>query len=516
MPHVNSTLAELPLLDQAAYFTPHLIYRYFSPKWFPAVLMSASGTLTLVVGSYATLSRPRHAADPEDDAESPLYDVSDNDGCEFWLKLPRDAANVNGLKMDLTDAVLFPVLAAGTLLGMYKIIERQQWLLLAVLNGYVVFSVLPATYATTKYILMAVARNVTYWLGLQGNLAAVFRRLRLTLSQGSGLPEGLLEPLTPETLKMEKSEVSRFKRFMRTENGIELLKIPRVSSREAKLSVVFDVRNIVSLILGVFMLVLMYYFNPVLRSTYALPDVNWIVSNATATVFAVYGCKLIRVPSVKVAAILLAALFCYDIYFVFASPVMMAVATQVRLPTLLRFPIAPTHILTWDEAKSTQVAALATRELLLGLGDIVIPSVLSALCLRYDHHRYYEAKKEAFHRLRQVPLRYFAAAVCSYAVALSATAVVSVQFGHGQPALLYIVPAMLAAVLGTAWRCDELKTLWLYSEMFAQYEGTEKVEPKKTNVMVVDSVVYTFADTDEESDDTYIIGESTDEDSEDE
>lgn len=37
-------------------------------------------------------------------------------------------------------------------------------------------------------------------------------------------------------------------------------------------------------------------------------------------------------------------------------------------------------------------------------------------------------------------------------------------FDHGQPALLYLVPACLGSVLINAWRLDELKELWEFNE----------------------------------------------------
>lgn len=51
-------------------------------------------------------------------------------------------------------------------------------------------------------------------------------------------------------------------------------------------------------------------------------------------------------------------------------------------------------------------------------------------------------------------------------------------FEHGQPALLYLVPACLGAVLINAVRLGELDKLWEYTE--ENFVDDDKA-PKKTN-----------------------------------
>ena len=70
-------------------------------------------------------------------------------------------------------------------------------------------------------------------------------------------------------------------------------------------------------------------------------------------------------------ALLLSGLFFYDIFWVFGTPVMVTVAKSLDAPIKLLFPRAG-------------AAAGESPFAMLGLGDIVIPGIFVALCLRYD------------------------------------------------------------------------------------------------------------------------------------
>lgn len=63
-------------------------------------------------------------------------------------------------------------------------------------------------------------------------------------------------------------------------------------------------------------------------------------------------------------------LFFYDIFFVFGTDVMLTVAKSIDAPIKLLFPR------NWS--------ADPPEFSLLGLGDIVLPGVFIAMCLRFD------------------------------------------------------------------------------------------------------------------------------------
>lgn len=166
---------------------------------------------------------------------------------------------------------------------------------------------------------------------------------------------------------------------------------------------------------------------------------------------------------------LLILLFFYDIFFVFGTDVMLTVAKGINAPIKLLFPKDYT-----DPAKP--------QFSLLGLGDIVIPGIFVSLCLRFDflkslNKKHLEAliRKEGegedvstMRYLAKQALEcsksYFLAVNIGYLLAIICTVVVMLIFDHGQPALLYLVPGCLIAVLTTALIKGELSLMWEFTE----------------------------------------------------
>ena len=116
---------------------------------------------------------------------------------------------------------------------------------------------------------------------------------------------------------------------------------------------------------------------------------------------------------------------------------------------------------------------------LLGLGDIVLPGIFIAMCLRYDIQKtidkakahasidagnWQHVHKELLQQAESAPRPYFHGAIISYLLAILATVVVMLIFEHGQPALLYLVPACLLSVLVNAFRLGEIRSIWQYQE----------------------------------------------------
>lgn len=172
----------------------------------------------------------------------------------------------------------------------------------------------------------------------------------------------------------------------------------------------------------------------------------WTTNNLLGIAFATQGIERLALGQFSVAALLLSGLFFYDIFMVFYTPLMVSVATKLDGPIKLLFP-------------RVQMDPEAQQFSLLGLGDIVVPGIAIALLLRYDALRAVRAGKfsvagvplaskalldDPFQAISaSFPKPMFNAAMWAYAAGLMATVVVMVSFNHAQPALLYLVPAVL-------------------------------------------------------------------------
>lgn len=95
---------------------------------------------------------------------------------------------------------------------------------------------------------------------------------------------------------------------------------------------------------------------------------------------------------------------------------------------------------------------------LLGLGDIVLPGLFIAMCLRYDVLRFAQRHlssdaqpQEVWDTMRKAvvkaPKNYFFGSIFGYFVAIMVTVAIMIIFDHGQPALLYLVPGCLLSVI---------------------------------------------------------------------
>ncbi|RID49175.1 hypothetical protein BRARA_I05635 [Brassica rapa] len=91
---------------------------------------------------------------------------------------------------------------------------------------------------------------------------------------------------------------------------------------------------------------------------------------------------------------------------------------------------------------------------IIGFGDIILPGLLVTFALRYD----WLANK----RLKS---GYFLGTMSAYGLGLLITYIaLNLMDGHGQPALLYIVPFILGTLTVLGHKRGDLKTLWTTGE----------------------------------------------------
>jgi len=173
-------------------------------------------------------------------------------------------------------------------------------------------------------------------------------------------------------------------------------------------------------------------------------DYGWFFQDIIGAGFLCWMQRTLRLPNMKIASILLSAMFFFDIFWVFISPliftksVMVTVATGGNtgesVPMLLRIPA---------------VGDPLGNDRMLGFGDIALPGLLVSYLRRHDlqsHRRIFEG--------------YFGPALIGYFVGLCVTICALIIMKMGQPALLYLVPGTLGTTLVIAHCRGELSLLW--------------------------------------------------------
>ena len=144
--------------------------------------------------------------------------------------------------------------------------------------------------------------------------------------------------------------------------------------------------------------------------------------------FSVTGIMFLKVADIKTLYVLLWCLFVYDIVMVFKSDLMITVAKNLDAPIRL--------ILPNGDKKS-----------ILGLGDIVIPGILVAFCLKYDIDMALELMNKEKSKEFKSSFTFYWTALLGYTLGMISTFASMLLMDHAQPALLYLVPWTTILVL---------------------------------------------------------------------
>lgn len=102
----------------------------------------------------------------------------------------------------------------------------------------------------------------------------------------------------------------------------------------------------------------------VVLGAWYLYEKHWVANNIFGLAFSVNGIEMLSLDTYMVGCYLLGGLFVYDIFWVFATDVMVTVAKSFEAPIKLLFP-KDLLINGWYSSQFT----------MLGLGDIVIPGM---------------------------------------------------------------------------------------------------------------------------------------------
>uniref|UniRef100_A0A0B7AK20 PA domain-containing protein n=1 Tax=Arion vulgaris TaxID=1028688 RepID=A0A0B7AK20_9EUPU len=192
------------------------------------------------------------------------------------------------------------------------------------------------------------------------------------------------------------------------------------------------------------------------HATYA-----WILQDLLGATFCINIIHTLRLPNLKVIAILLILLLVYDVFFVFITPlftsdgksIMESVATGGRSNSKESLPMVFLLPILFD---SPIRQCMGHNFSLLGFGDVIIPGLLVA----------YNAAFDMKSGNRMV---YFICSSVGYFVGMIICITSLVYMKSGQPALLYLVPGTLFTTLIMAAVRKEFRAL---------FWGQHKQQPK--------------------------------------
>ncbi|KAL0368625.1 UNVERIFIED_CONTAM: Signal peptide peptidase-like 3 [Sesamum calycinum] len=224
--------------------------------------------------------------------------------------------------------------------------------------------------------------------------------------------------------------------------SLVLSKYKRCGQKTVDLPIIGEI-SILSLVVLIVCLVFAIVWAAERKSSY-----SWVGQDILGICMMITVLQLAQLPNIKVATVLLCCAFLYDIFWVFLSPfifhdsVMIAVAEGDKsggesIPMLLRVPRLADPYYGYN---------------MIGFGDILFPGLLVSFAFRFD-----KANKKT------VPNGYFLWLTIGYGVGLLFTYLgLYLMDGHGQPALLYLVPCTLGTCVVLGYIKGELKQLWSY------------------------------------------------------
>lgn len=462
----------------------------------------SSAIFSIFIGTHASLSRPASAAEPTKPKKGVQDDEDEEDNHD------RDSEQkMEGLSP--IDALTFPVLAGCTLAGLYFLLKwlEDPALLNKILNLYFsVFGIIALVRLISDSI--ATVRSFVFPSAYTaaGKVWRADQRRRKVFS---------LESPPAENASPLPGWLSGLKMPQDLAESLWSLRNVLVAKLRVRISVykIFSAgfRVSTSDVTGLLVAIItLGYYNFI--------DKPWWVTNLLGISFAYNAMQLMSPSTFWTGTMILSALFIYDIYFVFYTPLMVTVATKIDIPAKLLFPRPSGSEDTHKQAFS-----------MLGLGDIVLPGIMMGLALRFDLHLFYLRKqrqqytaseellqdkndnsnivkaewlsatgswgerfwigrKNANLGLKELagvfPKTYFYTSVVGYLTGLITTLSIMHSYKHAQPALLYLVPGVLGALWGTAVLKGDTKLMWEYDEASDEKEKKSIFSPSRQDEIV--------------------------------
>ncbi|KAG0209371.1 hypothetical protein BGX28_010359 [Mortierella sp. GBA30] len=200
-------------------------------------------------------------------------------------------------------------------------------------------------------------------------------------------------------------------------------------------------------IIHLFMLVV-----SVMLAGYYAATRHWIVSNVFGVCLALSAIELLSLDSFKTGLIFLAGLTLHDVAWDLEKDIMISVSKNFSSPLKVSFPSLILGL----------PAGQAFHFVTLGLGDIVIPGIFAALCLRFDQHRA-GTRNPMLGQSTAFRKPYFIACLVAYVLGLSFYFYITHLFKSTQPVLLYLATASILSVSMTAIVRGETKRVFAYT-----------------------------------------------------
>ncbi|KAF2178716.1 hypothetical protein K469DRAFT_598787 [Zopfia rhizophila CBS 207.26] len=463
-----------------------------------------SALFPIYIGAHASLSRPSSAAKPEKKKAAKTKAVEDDESTEDEEE--EETHKMEGLSP--TDAIMMPLLAGITLAGLYILIKWLQdpALLNKILNAYfALFGVFSVSRLVTDGLDIGHSIIFPRRYALGGALYHVHgKEKKATPVAGnakgkpvilSPLPGILARTPLPDWLR----EFLWSDRAMPGNKWTLRMYIHRVFAGK----LLIGPHGLGGFIIAVCAVA---YFN--------LVDKPWYLTNLMGFGFSYGALQLMSPTTFATGSLILGALFFYDIYFVFFTPMMVTVAKSLDVPIKLIFP----------RPAPADAPPTAISHAMLGLGDVVLPGIMIGLALRFDLFLFYLRRQKRipaseqedgaaresivkpkyfslggrwsdrfwthslfgrplFHASNDgkpeppftFPKTYFKASLVGYITGMLATLGVMQIWGRAQPALLYLVPGVLGSLWLTALVRGEIGLMWDFTEAVEE-EDEEKTK----------------------------------------
>lgn len=442
-----------------------------------------SALFPIYTGAHASLSRPSSAAKPEKKPKTKDDEEEEEEDQEDKVQEMEGLTN--------RDAIILPITAGIVLAGLYFLIKRYGADLINLIMGWYFSGV--SVFSVTKLVNDGLNVLLTFvfprYYAQNGHVWRIDDRQRVGVLQSpcGGSEEGqtIFAPMASILPDRCKPMIWELRRGCKQKYTVKAYVLAILD-----LSMNVTIVNVVATFFAVGTVI---YVNTVSKP--------WFLTNLQGFAVSYSALQLLSPTTFATGSLVLAALFFYDIWAVFFTPLMVGVAKNLDQPIKLIFPRP-------DEPSATPGDPPIKNYGMLGLGDIVIPGIMLGLALRFDLYMFYLKKQKVrtalstehssnqtqeeglqkapfvspcgrwgdwFWTLRasstakvhfnwSFPKPYFIASIVGYVVGMMTTLGVMSVFNHAQPALLYLVPGVLISLWGTALFRRELKEMWHFTE----------------------------------------------------